>query len=617
MVAGHGRAMQGHLDGYGVGMHLDDGGFGTPVTSSQPGHQFGGLSDPGVGDRQTNAYFGPAAPAPAVGARKRKRNDNNVDPAITANPTGRYRGSSGASGVGGAADRNEGAGNTLDIREMPPQRAISDARAAGVHSAVALFRQPSATSKKYTRPPMSKMFTSLELSPENFLHLQAAAKAYMLDDNYPDRRECVGQRGRGDSEMVKLRLWNCVRDFLEREGNGMRFFGEHVVNEGMGPRNMIWPRDDQKIISLVMPLLRRMVTNERQRQYAIETRKGGNVEEKSKQDAKKLSDNVPASLQQYHQPPPSNTQLGMTDMLKGYPEYPTDWDSLSQMYDRYNQDLRLDNLGSISGLPQEDWWGLVATIDGHYQIDHNGNGALCDDACFECTVTHIMGMDCMAQATLRITGEGENLAARNYFATGITQDATRIIRNYLTEHPMIPQDPDLSVPGPTQAREPNDSGTYQPQPPVAPSSQHAFPPSSDTQAIQQLPQQAHGQKQPEQQLSPARRLSSDHTDVRLQVNVIDDHEHKRLYPQLDLSASECPDFPMLLDKIREYHAHQRQAQNLDGQASSSLRVRVLVDGGLMTIQNDMQWIVALVTVAEIEWMDNQMKVIVDRIGGKP
>jgi len=91
--------------------------------------------------------------------------------------------------------------------------------------------------------------------------------------------------------MVKLRLFNCVRDFLN-EGVGEQFFGEDVEKPGekdaieaaraLGEDNtpdagerLTWPKDGNKIISLVTPLMRRMVTNERQRQYAIETRKGG------------------------------------------------------------------------------------------------------------------------------------------------------------------------------------------------------------------------------------------------------------------------------------------------------------------------------------------------------
>ncbi|KAI4692315.1 uncharacterized protein J4E84_003284 [Alternaria hordeiaustralica] len=177
---------------------------------------------------------------------------------------------------------------------VPPssESLLNDARAAGVHSAAALFRRSSErTSRKYTRPPMSKLFMSLQLSPENFLQLQALAKGYMLDTSHPERQSCVGNRGKGDTDMVKLRLFNCVRDFLN-EGVGEQFFGEDVEKPGekdaieaaralgedktpdAGER-LTWPKDGNKIISLVTPLMRRMVTNERQRQYAIETRKGG------------------------------------------------------------------------------------------------------------------------------------------------------------------------------------------------------------------------------------------------------------------------------------------------------------------------------------------------------
>ncbi|KAG9189501.1 hypothetical protein G6011_06369 [Alternaria panax] len=178
-----------------------------------------------------------------------------------------------------------------DIVPPSSESLLNDARAAGVHSAAALFRRSSErTSRKYTRPPMSKLFMSLQLSPENFLQLQALAKSYMLDTSHPERQSCVGNRGKGDTDMVKLRLFNCVRDFLN-VGVGEQFFGEDVEKPGekdaieaaraLGEdkipapgERLTWPRDGNKIISLVTPLMRRMVTNERQRQYAIETRKG-------------------------------------------------------------------------------------------------------------------------------------------------------------------------------------------------------------------------------------------------------------------------------------------------------------------------------------------------------
>jgi hypothetical protein len=214
-------------------------------------------------------------------------------------------------------------GASSKSNSMPPsgESLLNDARAAGVHSAAALFRRTSekTTTRKYTRPPMSKLFMSLQLTPESFLQLQAQAKTYMLDTTYPERQNCVGNRGKGDTDMVKLRLFNCVRDFLS-DGAGEQFFGENVEKPGerdaieaaraLGEDNapsseerLTWPRDGNKIISLVTPLMRRMVTNERQRMYAIETRKGG-----SKKMDKEGS--VEAVAQQVVQSPSGHTARG-------------------------------------------------------------------------------------------------------------------------------------------------------------------------------------------------------------------------------------------------------------------------------------------------------------------
>lgn len=156
---------------------------------------------------------------------------------------------------------------------------LIDARAAGVHSAAALFRPPSDLSKKYTRPPMSKLFTSLQLDPEQFLKLQSSAKKYMLDPEHPDRQACVGNRGKSDTGQTRLDLQKCTRSFLEL-GPGQEHFGADAEppSEVQGQRDFVWPRDKEKIVLLCTPLLRRMVTNERQRQYALEARKGGKPE---------------------------------------------------------------------------------------------------------------------------------------------------------------------------------------------------------------------------------------------------------------------------------------------------------------------------------------------------
>lgn len=174
-------------------------------------------------------------------------------------------------------------------KQDPPHGSISAARAAGVHSAAALFRSPvPGSDKKYTRPPMSKLYASLKLTPEEFLHLQAAAKKYMLDPEHPERQEGVGIRAQGDNDMSKLRLFNTVREFLA-DRVGEAFFSEDAAlakddsTDGPGfgdahspaQQRWVWPRDGNQIVSLVTPLMRRMVTNERQRMYANESRKGG------------------------------------------------------------------------------------------------------------------------------------------------------------------------------------------------------------------------------------------------------------------------------------------------------------------------------------------------------
>lgn len=411
-VAAAAGQQQHQLESYGSDIHLEDDGFGDTGFGAGMG---AGRRSAGPGPASEHGL--PSGLSRTV-SKKRKRGDGPLDPALAAS----------SAGVEQQQHHQQYEGDSLDVRSMPPH-SLSEARAVGVHSAAALFRQPS-HSKKYTRPPMSKMFSSLELSPENFLHLQAAAKAYMLDDRYPERRECVGQRGKGDTEMVKLRLWNCVRHFLEAEGHGERFFGEHVANDGI-PRAHVWPRDQQKIISLVIPLLRRMVTNERQRQYANETRKGGGAEERRR---RKTDENLPSVNQDTSLPPEEQLQmhtqhhmseefapqpqmaqmqqplnLGLTDLLLG--GYPTDWNALGKSYDTYNSGYELDNLWSISGLQQPDWRGLVAAVDSHYQFVHNGDHQ-CPVPCEDENINRIMNSESASGLRWRVGGRGDQ-PARN------------------------------------------------------------------------------------------------------------------------------------------------------------------------------------------------------------
>lgn len=140
------------------------------------------------------------------------------------------------------------AADQLTEPQAQPQDSIE--KSPGSQSATALLRNPATTTKRHTRPPMSKLYTSLELDPENFLHLQAVAKTYMLDPHHPERGDCVGQRGKGDSEAVKLKLWNTAARFLVEEGHGYSHFGQQVLGEQGSLRTMIWPQDKSRVSSI-------------------------------------------------------------------------------------------------------------------------------------------------------------------------------------------------------------------------------------------------------------------------------------------------------------------------------------------------------------------------------
>ncbi|CAG8028045.1 unnamed protein product [Penicillium salamii] len=567
------------LEAYGADMHLGDDGFGDAKFDANFANSMGGARQMRAPSHTDNQSPGLTRTA----TKKRKRNDDNLDPALA--------------GAGLAAAQHQAqsqqtphgyTGEGMEIRTEQPQ-SLSDARAVGVHSAAALFRQPS-SNKKYTRPPISKMFSSLEISPENFLHLQAAAKNYMLDDDHPERRDCVGQRGKGDTEMVKLRLWNCVRQFLEAEGNGERFFGENVANEGMGPRNYIWPRDQQKIISLVIPLLRRMVTNERQRQYAIETRKGGGTDDRRRRRTEEfsnlnnrfspdqslmqnqshredMSQSMPSHQLQQSLDQSQPITVGLTDLLLD--GYTVDWEEIARTYEAYNQGFELDNLWSLSGLQQPDWRGLVAAVDSHYHVIHN-DGYDCPPECEDENINRIIHADATSSLSWRIGG-GRHLPARDEFASSITRDVSRIIRENIAARHGHPQ-PD---------------NHFHPVP---------FTP---------LPENTQSQSQPH---------------ISLRVNIV--QGGKRILPRFDLPAGQYPNIETLKQAIlrrypgqlpglfpQEGNAAAQEAR--ESAALASWKVKVWLPDGLIPVVNQKDWTIALLSADTVDWMDGDLKVLVE------
>jgi hypothetical protein len=93
--------------------------------------------------------------------------------------------------------------------------------------------------------------------------------------------------------------------------------------------------------------------------------------------------------------------IGLVDLLLD--GYTVDWNDMSKSYDMYNQDYELDNLWSLSGLQQPDWRGLVAAVDSHYHVVHNGDYD-CPTGCENDNVNRIVHADATANLSWRIGG---------------------------------------------------------------------------------------------------------------------------------------------------------------------------------------------------------------------
>ncbi|KAF4553974.1 Hypothetical protein D9617_5g068490 [Elsinoe fawcettii] len=168
--------------------------------------------------------------------------------------------------------------------------------------------------KKQTRPSVENLYDAVQLTPERFLDFMSAAKAFMLDPAHPERKECIGQRGKGDNKEVKLELLKTTTDFLE-EGHGLHFFGAHseppgdpngtfnqvitvssrqrelskpsvsappavhAQSQNRPKRDFTWPEDRNETISRCLMVMRKVASNEKQRLYALDTRKAARTEE--------------------------------------------------------------------------------------------------------------------------------------------------------------------------------------------------------------------------------------------------------------------------------------------------------------------------------------------------
>jgi len=119
--------------------------------------------------------------------------------------------------------------------------------------------------------------------------------------------------------------------------------------------------------------------------------------------------------------------------------------------------------------------------------------------------------------------------------------------------------------------------------------------------------------------SPFDSTAASHHDesspITVRFNIL--HEGKRLIPRLDVTAAQCPD----LASMRSFLAHRLSGQ-LPASATGSLdanghldtarwRVQVWLPEGVVPMDNDNDWAIAQLSAGIIDWMDNELRVIVD------
>ncbi|KAH8595924.1 hypothetical protein B0O99DRAFT_145545 [Bisporella sp. PMI_857] len=116
---------------------------------------------------------------------------------------------------------------------------------------------------------MSELNETLQISPEDFLRLQPLCKQFMLDPEHPERFNMVGRKESPQVDVNKVRLFEVTTKFLVEGGWGEEFWGEK--NE-IANRTYKWPESKEDIAHSMVGLMRRMVTNEKQRLYATAQR---------------------------------------------------------------------------------------------------------------------------------------------------------------------------------------------------------------------------------------------------------------------------------------------------------------------------------------------------------
>lgn len=104
--------------------------------------------------------------------------------------------------------------------------------------------------------------------------------------------------------------------------------------------------------------------------------------------------------------------------------------------------------------------------------------------------------------------------------------------------------------------------------------------------------------------------------LHLRINIL--QNGKRIHPSFGLPASQCPDIANAKQLLSRKFAGELPGIPSDPDAdpnawnaSVGWKFRVWLPEGLSTVENDGDWTLALLAAEKVDWMDGELKVLVD------
>lgn len=149
--------------------------------------------------------------------------------------------------------------------------------------------------------------------------------------------------------------------------------------------------------------------------------------------------------------------------------------------------------------------------------------------------------------------------------------------------------------------------------------------AAQNQFFQQLQQQSNLPPLPATTggISDNNNTSSQQYHITLCINIL--QNNKRILPRFDVPAEQCPDLETAKRLIGRRFTGQlpetpQVQQDFDGNwssncSASSWKFKVWLPEGLVPVQNDGEWTIAQLSAGTVDWMDGELRVVVDIGGG--